>query len=134
LGVLDADGYLRITGRKKEIIIRKGENISARELEEILANHPDVAEIAVIGVPDAETGERACAVVLPRPGRHPTLDALTGFLRARGLSTRKLPERLELVADFPRTASGKIHKAALHTQIGQADGPTDSVRGRGGGG
>jgi cyclohexanecarboxylate-CoA ligase len=134
LGVLDADGYLRITGRKKEIIIRKGENISARELEEILANHPDVAEIAVIGVPDAETGERACAVVLPRPGRHPTLDALTGFLRARGLSTRKLPERLELVADFPRTASGKIHKAALHRQIGQADGPTDSVRGRGGGG
>jgi len=120
LGVLDADGYLRITGRKKDIIIRKGENISAREIEEILLEHPDVAEVAVIGVPDVETGERACAVVRPEPGSRPTLPALTSFLRARDLSTRKLPERLELVADFPRTASGKIQKAALRQWIVEA--------------
>lgn len=122
LGVVDADGYLRITGRKKDIIIRKGENISAREVEELLLEYADVAEVAVIGIPDAETGERACAVVRPEPGSHPTLQALTGFLRARGLSTRKLPERLELVVDFPRTESGKIQKVALRRRIVEAAG------------
>jgi cyclohexanecarboxylate-CoA ligase len=121
LGVVDADGYLRITGRKKDIIIRKGENISASEIEQLLLDHPDVAEAAVIGIPDADTGERACAVVRPETGRQPTLPALTEFLRGRGLSTRKLPERLVLVEDFPRTASGKIQKAALRRQIVGAD-------------
>jgi cyclohexanecarboxylate-CoA ligase len=121
LGVVDADGYLRITGRKKDIIIRKGENISASEIEQLLVEHPEVAEAAVVGIPDADTGERACAVVRPETGRQPTLAALTDFLRDRGLSTRKLPERLVLVEDFPRTASGKIQKAVLRRQIVEAD-------------
>lgn len=117
LGVLDAAGYLRITGRKKDIIIRKGENISAREVEDLLAGHPDVNEVAVVGIPDPETGERVCAVVCPRPGTKPTLEALARFLDEAGLSTRKLPEGLELVSEFPRTASGKVHKPALRRQL-----------------
>jgi len=114
LGVLDAEGHLRITGRRKDIIIRKGENISARELEDILALHPAVGEVAVVALADAASGEIACAVVRPRPGMPPpTLGTLTDHLSANGLSRRKLPERLELVEDFPRTASGKILKRAL---------------------
>jgi cyclohexanecarboxylate-CoA ligase len=117
LGIVDDAGYLRITGRKKDIIIRKGENISAREVEELLVRLADVAEAAVIGIPDPETGERACAVVRARAGATLTLQTLTEHLRLQGLSTRKLPERLVLVAEFPRTASGKICKAVLRERI-----------------
>jgi cyclohexanecarboxylate-CoA ligase len=119
LGTLDPSGWLRITGRRKDIIIRKGENISARELEDLIAGHPAVAEVAVVGVPDAAAGEIACAVVRLRPAAHaPTLAELTERLASEGLSRRKLPERLEVVADFPRTASGKIVKRALREQLG----------------
>ena len=119
LGALDAAGALRITGRRKDIIIRKGENISARELEELIAMHPAVAEVAVVGLPDPVAGEVACAVLRPRPGTSPpTLADLAAHLTDHGLSRRKLPERLELVADFPRTASGKILKRALREQLG----------------
>jgi len=118
LGTLDAAGYLRITGRRKDIIIRKGENISARELEDLIATHPAVAEAAVVGLPDAAAGEIACAVVRVRAGaRPPTLGELAEHLTAAGLSRRKLPERLELVGEFPRTASGKIVKRALRDRF-----------------
>jgi cyclohexanecarboxylate-CoA ligase len=118
LGVLDESGFLRITGRKKDIIIRKGENISAREIEDLLATHPAVAEVAVIGVPDPVSGEIACAVVRLHPSpTAPSLTDLTTHLLAQGLSKRKLPERLEIVRDFPRTPSGKILKRALRTRI-----------------
>jgi cyclohexanecarboxylate-CoA ligase len=118
LGTLDAEGYLRITGRKKDIIIRKGENISARELEDLLAAHPGVAEVAVVGVPDAAAGEIACAVLRLRPQTPaPTLADVTAYLAARGLSRRKLPERLVVVDEFPRTASGKILKRALRDRL-----------------
>ncbi len=114
LGIRDAGGWLRITGRKKDIIIRKGENISAREVEDLLASHPAVAEVAVIGVPDTAAGEIACAVVRVRAGATtPTLATLCEHLLARGLSKRKLPERLRIVTSFPRTDSGKILKRAL---------------------
>jgi len=119
LGTLDAEGYLRVTGRRKDIIIRKGENVSARELEDLLAAHPAVAEVAVVAVPDAVAGEIACAVLRLRPGaRPPTLAEVGEHLTAGGLSRRKLPERLEVVADFPRTASGKIVKRALRERLG----------------
>jgi len=119
LGTLDGAGYLRITGRKKEIIIRKGENISARELEELIAAHSAVAEVAVIGLPDPAAGEIACAVLRARAGaRAPSLAELAAHLTAQGLSRRKLPERLEVVEDFPRTASGKIVKRALRDRFG----------------
>ncbi len=118
LGTVDVEGYLRVTGRKKDIIIRKGENISARELEDLLAAHPAVAEVAVIGVPDPVAGEVACAVLRLRPDAvAPTLTDVASYLAACGLSRRKLPERLEFVTDFPRTASGKILKRALRERI-----------------
>ncbi len=100
--------------RPAHLIIRKGENISARELEDLLAAHPAVAEVAVVGVPDAVAGEIACAVLRLRPGaRPPTLAELAEQLTARGLSRQKLPERLEVVADF----RGKIVKRALREQL-----------------
>jgi len=118
LGTLDDAGYLRITGRRKDIIIRKGENISARELEDLIAAHPAIAEVAVVGVPDAVAGEIACAVVRVRPGApSPSLGELAAELTAQGLSRRKLPERLVVVEDFPRTASGKILKRTLRDRL-----------------
>src|SRR5262245_2713462 len=119
LGVLDAHGFLRITGRKKDIIIRKGENISAREIEDLLATHPDLAEVAVLGLADPVCGEIACAAVRVRAGAAPpTLGGLGDFLAARGLPTRKRPERLVIVAEFPRAPSGKIVKRALRARLG----------------
>jgi cyclohexanecarboxylate-CoA ligase len=118
LGTLDGAGWLRITGRRKDIIIRKGENISAREVEELVATHPAIGEVAVVGVPDAAAGEVACAVVRLRAGAAPpTLADVVAHLASRGLSRRKMPERLEFVDDFPRTASGKVVKRALRARI-----------------
>lgn len=118
LGRVDRAGFLRVTGRLKDVIIRKGENISAAEVEALLATHPAVAEVAVVGLPDAAAGEIACAVVVPRRGGPPpTLESLGVHLRAQGLSTRKLPERLEVVDALPRTASGKVQKSALRERL-----------------
>jgi cyclohexanecarboxylate-CoA ligase len=113
LGVLDADGYLRITGRLKDIIIRKGEKISVKEVEDLIAEHPAIAEVALIPRPDAATGERACAVVRLRPGATIDLPSLTAFLATKGLAKQKWPEQLKVVSDFPRTESGKILRAKL---------------------
>jgi cyclohexanecarboxylate-CoA ligase len=113
LGRLDAAGYLLITGRLKDIVIRKGEKFSVREVEEVIARHPSVAEAAVLALPDPRTGERACAFVALRPGAALTLAELTAFLRREGLAVQKLPEQLEIVAALPRTDSGKIQRAAL---------------------
>jgi acyl-CoA synthetase (AMP-forming)/AMP-acid ligase II len=110
LGRLRPDGHLVLTGRLKDIIIRKGENISAQEVEELLHTHPAVAEAAVIGLPDRERGERVCAVVtLTDPAAPaPTLATLTAHLRAAGLMTQKLPEQLEVTDALPR--GGPLHK------------------------
>jgi acyl-CoA synthetase (AMP-forming)/AMP-acid ligase II len=116
LGVMDAEDNVRITGRLKDVIIRSMENISALELETLLFSHPAVAEVAVIGLPDPVTGERACAVVVPT-GAPPHLEDLCDHLRAAGLSTRKLPERLVVVDALPRNAMGKVAKAELRTTV-----------------
>ncbi|POX39266.1 cyclohexanecarboxylate-CoA ligase [Streptomyces sp. Ru73] len=116
LGFLRADGHLVLTGRLKDIIIRKGENISAQEIEDLLHGHPAVAEAAVIGLPDRERGERVCAVVtLADPdGPALTLQDLTGHLRRAGLMTQKLPEQLEIAAVLPRGGPlGKVRKDVL---------------------
>jgi len=114
LGRLRADGHLCITGRVKDVIVRKGENISAREIEDLLYTHPKVAEVAVIGLPDAERGERVCAVVQPAGGVEPlTLDEVATFCREAGLMTQKIPEQLELREDMPRAGTGKIVKKVL---------------------
>ncbi|MET9761439.1 AMP-binding protein [Streptomyces sp. NPDC006372] len=103
LGRLTETGHLVLTGRLKDVIIRKGENISAQEIEDLLHRHPAVGDVAVIGLPDAGRGELVCAVVEQPPGAGAlTLPALTAYLRAEGLSVHKLPERLEVVDALPR--------------------------------
>ena len=118
LGEIDDHGYLTVTGRLKDVVVRSGEKISAREVEELLATHPDVATVAIVAVPDERTGERACACVVPRRrDGAPTLHDLGAFLAAAGLSTRKLPEQLEVLDVLPMTDSGKVDKAALRARL-----------------
>ena len=117
LGVLDDSGYLRVTGRLKDVIVRSGEKISARELEDLLVRHPKIASLAVIARPDTRTGERVCACVVANdPYDAPTLAELGDFLTGIGLSRRKLPEQLEIIDALPMTAGGKIDKQALRAR------------------
>jgi cyclohexanecarboxylate-CoA ligase len=116
LGVLDAEGNLKITGRLKDIIIRHGENISAKEVEDLLYTHPAVADVAVIGLPDPRTGERACAIVAPKEGASLSFVEMKEFLQEKGLRTQAIPEQLELVAAVPRNPAGKILKHELKAQ------------------
>ncbi|MEU1330082.1 AMP-binding protein [Streptomyces sp. NPDC005865] len=103
LGHLRESGHLVLTGRAKDIIIRKGENISAKEIEDLLHRHPAVGEAAVVGLADPERGERVCAVVEQRPDTGElTLEEITSYLRAEGLAPYKLPEQLEVVEALPR--------------------------------
>ncbi|MFN2614029.1 MAG: hypothetical protein ABR552_04335 [Actinomycetota bacterium] len=119
IGRFDDDGYLTITDRKKDIIIRGGENISAREVEEILMRHPKVQEAAVTAVADERYGERVCAFVLTRDGATLNLDEVLSHFTKEGVAKQKTPERLELVGSFPRTLSGKIQKYLLRRGIDQ---------------
>ena len=119
LGRLDADGHVLITGRVKDIIIRHGENISAKEVEDLLFTHPKVGDAAVVGLPDSKTGERACAVVVPTDAESPpTLPELFEFLTDQGLAKQKVPEQLEIIEALPRNASGKILKHELRSTYG----------------
>jgi cyclohexanecarboxylate-CoA ligase len=113
LGRIDAEGHLEITGRKKDIIIRGGENLSAKEVEDHLFAHPGVAEVAVVGSPDPVLGERVCAVIVPEPGATLELAELIEWLLERKIAKQKLPESLIVLDQMPRTASGKIQKFRL---------------------
>ncbi|MEY2396945.1 MAG: acyl-CoA synthetase [Actinomycetota bacterium] len=117
VGVLDVDGYLTITDRVSDVIIRGGENISAQEVEELLLGHVAIAEVAVVSAPDERLGERAAAVVRTHAGAAVTLDDLRAHLAERGLAKQKWPESLYEVADFPRTPSGKVQKFRLRQQL-----------------
>lgn len=120
LGVIDADGHVTITGRLKDVIIRHGENISAKEVEDLLFTHPKIADAAVIGLPDARTGERACAVVVAADaGAPPALPEIFEFLTAKGLAKQKVPEQLEIVDALPRNPSGKILKHELRKKYSE---------------
>jgi acyl-CoA synthetase (AMP-forming)/AMP-acid ligase II len=114
VGRFDKDGYLSITDRKKDIIIRGGENISSREVEEVLFRHPSIQEVAVVPMPDAVMGERVCAFVVLKDGveSFTVSDALDHFQRA-GTAKHKSPERVEVIKEMPRTAIGKIRKQDL---------------------
>ena len=120
LGVRDAEGYIAITGRLKDVIIRKGENISAKEVEDLLFTHPKVADAAVIGLPDPKTGERCCAIVVPADAdAPPTLAELFDFLKGEGLMVQKTPEQLEIVDVLPRNPSGKVLKHELRAKYAE---------------
>jgi acyl-CoA synthetase (AMP-forming)/AMP-acid ligase II len=122
LGLLREDGHLRLTGRLKDVIIRKGENISARELEDVLFSHPKVGEVAVIGVPDDERGEMVVAVVeSATTGDDITFDEMVAWCSDAGLMRQKIPERLEVVERLPRNETlNKVLKFKLREQFGGA--------------
>jgi acyl-CoA synthetase (AMP-forming)/AMP-acid ligase II len=117
IGVVDGEGFLTITDRKKDIIIRGGENIASKEVEDVLARHPAVAEAAVVAAPDQRMGERVCAFVRLAPGATFGLEEARAHVAAAGLARHKAPERLEVVGDFPRTPSGKIRKVELRDAL-----------------
>ncbi len=117
LGTRSRDGAITITGRKKDLIIRGGENISAREIEEVLHRHGDVREACVVAMPHLRLGEGVCAFVILREGADADGAALAAHVAASGLAKQKIPERFEFVTDFPRTASGKVRKDQLRAEI-----------------
>jgi acyl-CoA synthetase (AMP-forming)/AMP-acid ligase II len=118
VGVLDPDGYLSITDRISDVIIRGGENISAAEVEEVLMTFPGVAEVAVVAAPDARMGEHAAAFLRMVGERQaPDLPELRSHLEAAGVARQKWPEELIPVEDFPRTSTGKIQKYVLRDRL-----------------
>jgi acyl-CoA synthetase (AMP-forming)/AMP-acid ligase II len=117
LGCVTPEGAILITGRKKDLIIRGGENISAKEIEDVLHAHPAIAEASVVAMPHARLGEGICAYIILKPGAKADSDKLVAHIIASGMARQKIPERFEFVVDFPRTASGKIRKDVLRSQI-----------------
>ncbi|MCC7166241.1 MAG: AMP-binding protein [Rhodospirillales bacterium] len=117
LGVLDAAGYLRIVGRKKNIIIRGGQNISPREVEDALIAHPKIQDVAIVKMPDPVMGEKACAFVVPRAGQTVAVQDCLDFLIERHFAKYKAPERVEMLAEFPLLPNGKVDRKALEAQI-----------------
>lgn len=115
------DEYLVVTGRAKDIIIRNGENISPKEIEDLLAGHPEIAEIAVVGLPDDRTGERACAVVVPVAAPGPDLTSLRGFLEASGVARFKVPEQVVIWDVLPKNDAGKILKHQIKAALMKAE-------------
>ena len=111
--VIDENGYFRITGRSKDIIIRGGENISPADIEVMIREHPKVEDIAVIGIPDEEFGERVCAYIKTKGDTTISLSDITGFLSEQGASVLQLPERVEIIDNIPLTNIGKPDKKAL---------------------
>jgi non-ribosomal peptide synthetase component E (peptide arylation enzyme) len=117
IGRMDAEGFLTITDRKKDIIIRGGENISSKEVEDVLATHPAVFESAVTAMPDAAMGEKVCAFVVTRDGSDLSLDEVRSHFAGSGVARQKTPERVVMVAELPRTAAGKVKKFELRQQL-----------------
>lgn len=117
LGKLSPEGAVTITGRKKDLINRGGEKVSAKEVEDILHQHPAIAEAAVVSMPHARLGETVCAYVILKPGTNLDLDEVIAAMAQAGVAKQKYPERLEIVDSFPRTASGKIRKDQLRADI-----------------
>ena len=117
LARIDARGYLRITGRSKDVIIRGGENIPVVEIESLLYRHPAIALAAIVAYPDERLGERACAVVVPKPGQSIDLPGIVEFLKAQKVALQYIPERLVVRDDLPSTPSGKIQKFRLREMM-----------------
>ena len=111
------DNYLVIAGRIKDIIIRNGENIAPKEVEDLLVDHPDIAEVAIVGLPDPRTGERACAVIVPSGAVLPDVASLSAFLDARRLAKFKIPEQVEIRDTLPKNDAGKVLKHQLRAAL-----------------
>jgi len=109
----DAEGYIRITGRAKDIIIRGGENIPVIEIEGMLFRHPAVQSVAIVGMPDARLGERACVFVVPKSGQRFSFDDMIRFMAEQKVARQYVPERLEVLNELPLTPSGKVQKFKL---------------------
>lgn len=114
---MDEGGYIRICGRSKDIIIRGGENIPVVEIENLLFKHPAVDAVAIVGAPDQRLGERACAFVVPKPGASLSFDEMSEYLIGQQVARQYVPERLEIVAELPKTPTGKIQKFRLREQL-----------------
>jgi acyl-CoA synthetase (AMP-forming)/AMP-acid ligase II len=115
------DEYLLVTGRAKDIIIRNGENIAPKEVEDILTGHPGIAEIAIVGLPDPRTGERACAVVVPAATPGPDVESLRSFLQESGIAKFKAPEQVVLWDVLPKNDAGKILKHQIKAALMKAE-------------
>jgi non-ribosomal peptide synthetase component E (peptide arylation enzyme) len=113
---VDGD-YLVISGRAKDIIIRNGENISPKEIEDLLSDHPQIAEVAVVAVPDRRTGEHACAVIVPVASAGPDVPALRAFLGEKGVAAFKFPEEVVIWDALPKTDTGKVLKHRIRTAL-----------------
>ena len=117
LARMDDRGYIRITGRSKDVIIRGGENIPVVEIEALLYRHPAIAMAAIVAYPDERLGERACAVVVPKPGQSIDLPTLVDFLKSQKVTVQYIPERLIVRDAMPSTPSGKIQKFKLRDMV-----------------
>jgi cyclohexanecarboxylate-CoA ligase len=117
LAFVDARGYIRISGRSKDVIIRGGENVPVIEVEALLYRHPAVAQAAIVGYSDERLGERACAFVVTKPGQSLDFASMIAFLKTHKLATQYLPERLEVRDALPATPSGKIQKFKLREML-----------------
>lgn len=121
LGRWVEDRYLVVTGRAKDVIIRSGENISAKEVEDLLADHPGIAEIAVVGLPDERTGERACAVIVPAGAQAPDVAGLFALLVSKGVAKFKAPEQVVLWDALPKNDAGKVLKHQIRASLIRGD-------------
>jgi acyl-CoA synthetase len=119
LGTIGEDGYLRLVGRVKDIIIRGGQNVSAAEVEDAVCGNPKVAEVAVVAMPDPVFGEKACAFIVAKAGEDITFDELISYLNGLGIAKYKLPERLEVVDELPISPGGKVMKNVLRDKIAE---------------
>jgi acyl-CoA synthetase (AMP-forming)/AMP-acid ligase II len=117
LGYFVRGDYLCVSGRRKDLIIRGGENLSPKEIEDVLHQHPAIKEAAVVAMPHERLGEGVCAFVVPQRERSVDVQTLAAWLERAGLAKQKFPERVELIDDLPRTASGKVQKNVLRERI-----------------
>jgi len=120
LATMDEDGYIRIVGRSKDIIIRGGENIPVVEVENLIHEMSQVMEVAIVGMPDERLGDRSCAFVSLHDGQELTLECLTEFLEGRNLARQYLPEKLVVIDDMPKTPAGKLQKFKLRELASRA--------------
>jgi acyl-CoA synthetase (AMP-forming)/AMP-acid ligase II len=116
--------YLTVTGRLKDIIIRNGENIAPKEIEDLLVDHPDILAVTVVGLPDAKTGERACAVIVPRNRPGPNVESIQTYLRAQGIATFKIPEQVEIWESLPKNDTGKVLKHKVRSELVRQPAPS----------